>query len=176
MKEKKPFWLWSTPHISQKKIVRIFKDEESPSFYSFAAKMFSHVKDPKEAFKYMSKETFCRNWPAIKTEIKKDAWFAQMTDHWQIVYEDAIKELKDRGIKIQKFSSVGITPDRLKLAKDIRSMRLKAGYSQKWIAQLLDVKQPFISKLEAGKVNVSFDMLHKIAGTCLKGVRIRFVS
>jgi len=173
----RPFWLWSSPHIDEKKIREIFKkDEGKPSFFSFAAMLFSRVKDPDYAFQYMDKETFCRNWPAIKTRIKKDAWFAHMADHWQPIYEKTIEELKEKGIKIHKIPDIDITPYRLNLAQEIRKMRIKAGYSQAWVAALLGVKQPFISKLEAGKVNVSFDMLHKIAGACLKGVNIQFVG
>jgi DNA-binding XRE family transcriptional regulator len=172
----KPFWLWSSPHIDDHKIKRIFKNERRPSFYSFAAIMFSHVKDPSEAFRYMDKETFCKNWPAIKTKIKTDAWFAHMAEHWQPIYEKTLAELKEEGVRIHQIPDIDITPQRIQLARRLREIRVKAGYTQKWMARLLDVKQPFISKLEAGKVNVSFDMLYKIAGACLKGVRIEFVS
>jgi DNA-binding XRE family transcriptional regulator len=42
-------------------------------------------------------------------------------------------------------------------------LRLKAGLSQRALADLMAVKQPYIARLERGNVNVTFDTMRKLA-------------
>jgi len=51
----------------------------------------------------------------------------------------------------------------MKVAHEIRNIRIKLGYTQKEIAKKLGVIQQYISKIENGHENVSVDALKRIA-------------
>ena len=139
-------WLWDT-RLSEARIKRILKNEYDPRFYIYAEKLFSRVNDPKIAFDYVPREVFCRNWPGISKRIQKDAWIQGRADFWQTVYEKTI---------------VGY-PERMSIADQIKDIRTQMGYSQKELAKRLGVIQQYVSKLEAGRENLTLDTLKKIA-------------
>ena len=58
---------------------------------------------------------------------------------------------------------VKIPPERMKLAQEIRDMRVELGYTQKDMAKRLGVIQQYISKIESGHENFSVDTLKRIA-------------
>ena len=58
---------------------------------------------------------------------------------------------------------VKIPPERMKLAQEIRDIRVELGYTQKDMAKRLGVIQQYISKIESGHENFSVDTLKRIA-------------
>lgn len=149
-------WLWDT-RLSEARVKRILKNEHDPRFYIYAEKLFSRVSDPKIAFGYIPKEVFCRNWPAIGKRIQKDAWAKGRADFWQTVYE----------------KTAGAYPERISIAGQIKNFRTQMGYSQKELAKRLGVIQQYVSKLEAGRENLTLDTLKKIAEVFGKQLIVR---
>lgn len=139
-------WLWDT-RLSEARVKKILKNEHDPRFYIYAEKLFSRVSDPKIAFDYIRKEVFCRSWPIISKRIQKDAWVQGRADYWQTIYDKVIS----------------ISPERMNIAEQIKNIRVQMGYSQKELAKRLGVIQQYVSKLEAGRENLTLDTLRKIA-------------
>ena len=155
-------WLWDT-RLSEKDVKKILHDEENPRFYIYATKLFSRVNEPKAAFEYIDKQTFCRKWPMIKKRVQKDAWTADRADFWQTMYERTAEELKENGFKIRQPSKSQIPSERLSIAEQIKNTRIQLGYTQKDFAEKLGVIQQYVSRLESGKENISIDNLKRIA-------------
>ena len=86
----KTHWLWDTT-LSENRVKRILHNERDPRFYIYAEKLFSRVRDPQEAFGYISKEVFCRKWFISKQRVEKDAWAKSEADFWQGIYEHTIQ-------------------------------------------------------------------------------------
>ena len=84
-------WLWDT-RLSENRVKKILKDEKNPRFYIYAEKLFSRITDPKAAFDYVSKEVFCRQWPAIKQRVEMDAWSRGNADFWESFYKKMSKK------------------------------------------------------------------------------------
>ena len=142
----KVHWLWDT-RLSEAKVRNILKNEKDPRFYIYAEKLFARVKNPKVAFGFVPKEVFYHQWPVIKQRIEKDTWVKGRSDSWQKIYEDL----------------ANISPERRDIARQIKNMRIKVGYTQREMANKLGVIQQFVSKLEAGTENVTVDTLKRIA-------------
>ena len=56
-----------------------------------------------------------------------------------------------------------IKGNRYKIGKAIREIREKRGYSQDYLAEMMDVNRSTISKIENGKFSFSIDYLTKIS-------------
>lgn len=52
-----------------------------------------------------------------------------------------------------------------KLGKRIRELRIKAGFTQDYLAEQADISSKYLSEVERGKVNISLKLLEKIAHT-----------
>ncbi len=65
--------------------------------------------------------------------------------------------------------------DKVRIALQIAEIRKSCGLSQKKLAEMLNTKQSAISQIEHGNINITVEMLMKIAGTCGKRVKISFV-
>jgi len=155
-------WLWDS-RLEEGEARKILKNVSHPKFDIYAEKLFSRVSDPKMVFSIVDKVTFCKKWPCIKKRMRKDRWLKERVVFWQTVYERIHERLKERGIKIRKPQEVEIPPERMKLAHQIRNIRVKLGYTQEDIAKKLGVIQQYISKIENGRENVSVDSLKRIA-------------
>ena len=155
-------WLWDS-RTRENKAREILKDEHHPEFNIYAEKLFSRVNNPKAAFDIVDKVTFCKKWPGIKKRMKKDRWLTDRVGFWQTIYERVLEGLKEQGIKMREPRKVKIPPERMKLAQEIRDMRVELGYTQKDMAKRLGVIQQYISKIESGHENFSVDTLKRIA-------------
>lgn len=155
-------WLWDSS-LEENEVRKILRDANHPKFGIYAEKLFSRVNDPKVVFDIVDKVTFCKKWQGIKKRMKKDRWLENRVFFWQIIYERVLEGLKERGVKIRESQKVSIPRERIKLAHQIRDIRLKSRYSQKDIAKKLGVIQQYISKVESGQENVTIDTLKRIA-------------
>jgi len=155
-------WLWDSS-MGEGEARKILKDENHPKFNIYAEKLFSRVSDPKMAFGIVDKVTFCKKWPSIKRRMRKDRWLKDRTVFWQTIYERILEGLKEQGIKIRSQREVKIPAERMKLAQEIKGIRVELGYTQKDMAKKLGVIQQYISKIENGRENFSVDTLKRIA-------------
>lgn len=155
-------WLWDS-RLRESKAREILKDENHPKFGIYAEKLFSRVNNPKVVFSIVDKLTFCKKWPGIKKRIRKDRWLRYRVVFWQTIYERVLEGLKEQGIKIREPREVKIPPERMKLAQEIKDIRVKSGYTQMDMAKKLGVIQQYISKIENGYENFSVDALKRIA-------------
>ncbi len=165
-------WLWDS-RIKEKEVKKILKDVNNPKFEIYAEKLFSRVNDPKMAFSIVEEISFCKKWSSIKKRMKKDSWLKDRVVFWQTIYERIHERLKEQGVKIRKPQKTNIPQERMKLAQQVRNIRVKSGYTQKDIAKKLGVIQQYISKIESGRENVSVDTLIRIANVFEKGLVIR---
>jgi DNA-binding XRE family transcriptional regulator len=95
--------------------------------------------------------------------MRKDRWLKDRTVFWQTIYERILEGLKEQGIKIRSQREVEIPAERMKLAQEIKGIRVELGYTQRDMAKKLGVIQQYISKIENGRENFSVDTLKRIA-------------
>ncbi len=164
-------WLWDS-RIKENAARKILRNEDNPKFEIYAEKLFSRVNDPKLAFSIVDKVAFCKKWAAIKKRMKKDRWLGDRIIFWQTIYERVLKGLNEQGVRIREPREVKITPERMKLAQEIRDIRVELGYTQKDMASRLGVIQQYISKIESGHENFSVDTLKRIANVFNKKLMI----
>ena len=155
-------WLWDTM-LDEKEVRKILKHAEHPKFDIYAEKLLSRVSDPRIVFGIINEVTFCRKWQTIKRRIQKDQWLKDRIVFWQTIYERVYENLSERGIKIREPWEEKIPPERMEVARKIRVIRIKSGYTQKKMAKKLGVIQQYISKIENGHENLSVDALKRIA-------------
>jgi len=164
-------WLWDS-RLSEAEVRKILKDEKHPKFDIYAEKLFSRMSDPRTAFGIVDKTVFCRKWPAIKKRMRRDQWLKDRVAFWQTIYERVHEKLKEEGIRIREPHKERIPAERMRLARQIKHIRIKLGYTQKDIAKKLGVIQQYISKIENGHENLSVDTLKRIGDAFKKRVVI----
>ena len=165
-------WLWDS-RLSENEVRKVLKDKNNPRFDIYAEKLFSRVNDPRVAFDIVNKITFCKKWPTIKKRMGKDRWLKNRVIFWQTIYEQVQQDLKMSGISIREPQQAKVPPERVKLAQQIRNIRIKLGYTQKEIAKKLGVIQQYISRIESGRENVSVSSLKRIADAFNKTLVIK---
>ena len=152
-------WLWDT-RLTESRVKKILKNERNPRFFIYAEKLFSRISDPQIAFSFVSREVFCRNWPVIKERINRDTWNRGRADFWQNIYGNISEQFR---LKDAQKQVVAVSSDRKSIAEQIKSIRVQMGYTQTEMAKKLGVIQQYISKLEAGRENLTVDTLKHIA-------------
>lgn len=166
-------WLWDS-RLEEGEAKKILKDENHPKFNIYAEKLFSRMNDPKIIFSIVDRVTFCKKWPSIKKRMSKDHWLKNRVVFWQTIYERALEQLKEQGIKVRESQETDIPPERMKVAQQIRDIRVRIGYTQKDLAEKLGVIQQYISKIENGHENLSIDTAKRIANVLGKNLIIKF--
>jgi len=162
-------WLWDS-RLEESAAKEILKDAEHAKFDMYAEKLLSRVGDPKVVFSIVDKVTFCKKWPRIKKRMRKDRWLSDRVAFWQTMYEYIHEQLQEQGVRIREPQEAAIPVERMRLARQIRDIRLKLGYTQKDLAKKLGVIQQYISKIENGHENFSIDALARIADVFGKGL------
>ncbi len=155
-------WLWDS-RLSEKEAMKILKDENHPKFDLYAERLLSRVSNPIIVLDLIDEVTFCKKWPLIKKRMRKNAWLKDRIIFWETIYGRIHDGLKDRGVKVRHPRKEEIPLERMKLASQIRDIRIKLGHTQKDIAGKLEVRQQYISRIESGHENVSIDTLKRIA-------------
>ena len=166
------YWQWSVPD-NEKKIKGILKNSENPRFLFYAARLFYRMRDPKKAFRYINKVTFCREWPAIKKLIRKNSYYSAAPKFWQKIYDTTKTELRKDGTKIPTRKNF-VSPQRLAIAEQIKALRKEKGYTQKEFADKMKVIQQYISIIESGRENFSVETLSSVAKALSKKLIVRF--
>ena len=155
-------WLWDS-RLDEEKVKKILEDENHPKFDLYAERLFSRVSEPSIVFGFIDEIVFCKKWPGIKKRMRRDRWLRDRGIFWQTIYERVHQRLKEQGIKIREPQEIKIPQERMRLARQIRDIRVKLGYTQKDIAKKLGVIQQYVSKIENGRENISVDTLKRIA-------------
>lgn len=168
-------WLWDRK-TTPAKARRIFKKPGTLLFYMMAALLLSRKNVPREVFEeYLDKLTFCRYWPGIKREMRKNKWSDTRIIFWQAVYEVLAKKFHDKGIVFKPEKHVK-KPVCENLGKELGAIRREQGLSQKDLAKKVGVSQQLISRIEKGLDNLSLSTLTKVAHALNKRAEISFVN
>jgi DNA-binding XRE family transcriptional regulator len=165
-------WLWDS-RLSQKEVAGILKDETNPRFDLYAEKLLSRLNRPREVFRLLNQETFCRKWPTIKRRMVRDRWLTHRVVFWQTLYEVVKDRLKEQGVHLRPRVGESIPLQRRVISEQIRKIRMEKGYHQKDLAARLGVIQQYISRLESGRENFSVDVLSRIAEALGKELQVK---
>jgi len=137
---------------------KALRDINHPRFAYYAVILFSRCDEPKEAFRFISKDYFILGWPKIKSYWRRLKENSEFRDWWHAIYESILEERngkprahKEKGSSY--FKSIGTK---------IRECRIKLNMSQKDLARSSGIRQPDISKIEEGKKNITLETLIKI--------------
>lgn len=86
---------------------------------------------------------------------------------------NTLEEILRRKLKSKEFKqSYEQELARLKIAKQIRTLRLKKKLTQKTLAEMIDMPQSVIARIESGTSGYSFSTLYRVAGVFGKEVRL----
>jgi len=162
--------------LDEKEVRKILRDIGHPKFNIYAERLLSRVSDPKIVFNIINEADFCKKWQSIKKRIQKDQWLKNRVLFWQTIYERSCERLREKGVRIREPQDVEISLERMKVAHEIKAIRIKLGYTQKELAKKLKVIQQYISKIENGHENVSVGTLKRIADVFGKVVEINFID
>lgn len=157
-------WLWDR-NISEGQARRILARPGHRRFLSLAALLLARRNVPREVFgRYIKRLDFCRNWPKIKRQMRRDKWNEPRIEYWQAIYEKLKESYNKKGIEILERKKV-VTVDKFckKIGQQIREARKEMGLTQSMLAKKIGVKQQMISHIESGQENISLVTLRKIA-------------
>lgn len=157
--------------MSLEEIKNILKDESHKEFISFAALLLGRTTDIKGVFSnYLDKITFCNNWRKIKQKMRKDKWKNPNVNFWDEVYSFIVE--KDK-IQIVQKRDVLKRPELGNLSDTIKKTRKEHGWTQKELAENVELSQQTISLMESGKFNFSVKSLMGILKALNLEVEIR---
>lgn len=88
--------------IPMTKVRLILNNPDHLEFFIFAERLFSRVMNKRQAFDYVSREDFYKNWPAIKERVAKDAWAVNQLNFWQNVYSSWKHPTGIKRVKVKK--------------------------------------------------------------------------
>lgn len=157
-------WLWDR-RIRTEDAARILKDPNHERFTDLAALLLARKNTPKEIFKeWLSPLDFCRHWPRIKRQMRKDQWSNPRIIFWQAIYERLRENYLQKGVRLS--SREVLTKVRSQFCKvvgeKIKALRKEQGLTQQKLAKRLGISQQVISRVEAGQENLSLLTLNKI--------------
>jgi DNA-binding XRE family transcriptional regulator len=158
-----PTWLWNVK-LTDEEARKILKDPEDPRFLIYAARRLATANLPREVFRdYLKKEDFLKCWPAIKRQMRKDAWNRDRVIFWQGVYEYLIKALKKKGTPfVRPKAEVRIDPEQKKTGGMLRVLRRSRKMTQEELAERVGLTQQHIAKIEKGLTRPRPKTLEKI--------------
>jgi ribosome-binding protein aMBF1 (putative translation factor) len=151
---KKYFWQLKPSAI--KETEKILKNPSHPRFVEKMYTLLTRCDKPKEVFSLISKEQFIKSWPKVRRYWMKKRQAEDFRYWWEAIYENLIKK---KGKKIQREGSSSIFK---RIGEIIREKRIGKNYSQKDLAIKVGLRQPDISKIEKGKVNITLETLIRL--------------
>ncbi|MCK4851813.1 MAG: helix-turn-helix domain-containing protein [Candidatus Omnitrophica bacterium] len=167
-------WLWDRK-ISLSGAKKILRDFQDKKFILLASLLLTRKNDPEEVFReYIDPIMFCKSWPKIKKNMRKNKWSDKRIIFWQAVYEKLMEKYRGEGIRFREKKEIAIEEISRKTGDQIRRIRREQGLSQKELAKKMGVSQQQISRIEKGKENVSLTTLTGIMKALNKTVNITF--
>ena len=159
---KKPAYIkyfWDLNEKAIEELRHIFKDPDHPKFNMRIVSFLSRCQDPKELFRSIDKNDFVKSWPKVKKYWIKASGPTDFTDWWQTIYEQLLQK---KGFSYKRPLGKPM-PFLVKIGAMIKKVRINKGLSQKELALLVGMKQPDISKIEDGKINMTLITLFSVA-------------
>lgn len=167
-------WLWDR-RIGIQEAKGILKNPEDRRFIIMASLLLSRKAEPKEVFTYIEPLIFCKNWHAIKKNMRKDTWAEPRIVFWQAIYEKLLEKYRTKGVTF-RVSNNHVKDELCKrVGENIRMLRKEKLLSQKKLARMLHISQQVISRIEQGKENISLVTLHKIANALFRKPEVSFI-
>ncbi len=155
-------WLWNVK-IDEAEAKRILQDSGHEKFLYYATLLLSRSNEPKQVWKFLSKDNFCRHWNQIKRQMRKDRWNDKRILFWNQVYLFLVRDFRKKGIVFSLKKEEGkVNPEQQKIGRQIVEQRKKLGLTQVELAQKLGVTQQAISKIEKGTQSARFSTIAKI--------------
>lgn len=155
MNIKKYFWGLNPKAVAETE--KIIKNSSHPRYPEKMFIVLSRCDKPKELFSFINKKRFVEDWPKIRRFWIKKKQAEDFRAWWETVYEELIERegirKSPRGRSPEIFKNVG---------EIIRNKRIENGLSQKDMASKTWLRQPDISKIEQGRVNVTLETLVRI--------------
>ncbi|MFA4992770.1 MAG: helix-turn-helix transcriptional regulator [Candidatus Omnitrophota bacterium] len=158
MKKEFTKYFWGFNNQALLEAGKALRDINHPRFAYYAVILFSRCDEPKEAFRFISKDYFILGWPKIKSYWRRLKENSEFRDWWQVIYERMLEEKNGKSCAPKERSSSFFKA----IGSKIRENRLKLNMSQKELARSSGVRQPDISKIEEGKQNITLETLIKI--------------
>jgi len=150
-------YFWGVKSNQIKKLKEILKSPQHPKFPEKMYAILTRCDNPKELFTLISEDTFIEYWPRIRRDWIKRGGGEDFRYWWEAVYEQLLEErggaVPYRGIHSKVLRMIGNL---------IREKRMEKGYTQKDLAMKIGLRQPDISKIEKGRVNITLETLIRI--------------
>lgn len=150
-------YFWGLNPKALKETERIIKNPEHPRFIERIFTILSRCDKPKDLFSIIRKEQFIEIWPRVRRYWVKRNQAKDFRFWWETIYERLIEK---EGIRKRLKGS----PSEIfvKIGEIIREKRLDKGLSQTELARMARIKQPDISKIESGKINITLETLLRL--------------
>jgi len=152
-------YFWDLNDKALVELEDIFKDSNHPKFNMRMVSLLSRCQKPKELFSFIDEGNFIEFWPRVKKYWRKTEGLIDFIDWWQTVYE---RLLQKKGVDYKKPSGKPM-PFLIYIGAEIKKARVKKGISQKELALQAGMKQPDISRIEDGKVNMTLITIFSLA-------------
>lgn len=150
-------YFWGLKPSALKETEEILKNPSHPRFVEKMYVLLSRCDKPEEVFTLIGKEKFLENWPRIRNYWRKRRQAEDFQYWWDSVYKNLLKK---KGVK--KVNKDILSSILKKIGEVIKNKRIEKGYSQEDLAIKVGLRQPDISKIEKGKVNITLETLIKL--------------
>lgn len=155
-------WLWNVK-IDEIEARQILHKPEHDKFFYYATLLLSRSNEPKQVWKFLSKEHFCRHWNQIKQRMRKDQWNDRRILFWSQVYLFLVRDFRKKGMIISPEKKVKkVSSEQRKMGLEIVRLRKQQGMTQGELAKKVGITQQAISKIEKGTQNPRYSTIAKI--------------
>jgi len=155
-------WLWNVK-IDEAEAKQILRDSAHEKFFYYATLLLSRSNEPKQVWKLLSKDSFCRHWNQIKRQMRKDRWNDKRIMFWNQIYLFLVRDFRKKGIVFSSKKEGGkVNPEQHRMGLEIVRLRKQQGMTQGDLAKKMGVTQQAISKIEKGTQSARFSTIAKI--------------
>ena len=148
-------WLWNVK-IDETEARHILQNPEHEKFLYYATLLLSRSNEPKQVWKFLSKESFCQHWNQIKRQMRKDQWNDKRILFWSQIYLFLVRDFRKKGMVIFSEKKVKkVSPEQRKMGLEIASLRKQQGMTQGELAKKVGITQQAISKIEKPAISGS---------------------
>lgn len=151
-------YFWDQGDKALRETVRILKNPGHPQFPARLVALLSRCDKPDELFGILPKKKFVESWPRIRSHWLKRERESDFRDWWETIYEQLVVQRGERPKKVK-----GSPPSFfVNLGRLFKEARLERGLSQKQVALSIGMRQPDISKIEEGRINMTLNTLMRL--------------